>query len=576
MYISYWTNQKSVDLVDTTDVRLNTSGGEYRPATLIRTSDWKVVPGNEAKNGYCTLSYCSEQSGKAIKKDNGEYVDITDEGRHCILTRVDKRKAKNYFRSKEKKYVTYEELLQQICSDFSVDYLWYDKQCINKDNKEAKQNELKIMHKIYNNAKYTIALIPEVHVADPESWKQDKPKKDDAFKARLLAGGIHILQSLWWKQSWSLTDVMTSKRILVVGENTHFWQHSLIGEHNNIPAIEDYFSMELLDFISNKKGSVNQVLVEAHFRTSTNPHDRIYTLFNTFPRLFNRMEINCEDDIQITLNNFYRHIAKFDLSILCFGARRSINGSPLFTSTMSDYNLPSWTGVGGRHISQQITTTTLLDSPHFIDDSMQLHMATKYYWKIQAKKYDYGSIYPQFQQNHHKIFDYTDEALLARIKNNGRSQVDLEKTDKRTILVERLADMYETMGVFDVHYFQHKDDPLQKIKLMSLADEECEECFILPVAFIYRKAICENAGGESSSPSMKVLAGYNDACLFPVFKKLPNNTKQYKAIGVMLIEKLTSRDTPLDPDEVLRTHFIDNPRNDEAVKLDEAREFVIV
>ena len=117
MYIEYYRKQKSLDIEDKTNYRLSLTGGDFRPVWLVRVSDWKKVPGEEAVNGYHTLSYCWQQSGKVVKRNDGsgEY-DCIDRGRHCIIEHVKERKARNFFRRSAKKSVTDEEL-QQVCKD---------------------------------------------------------------------------------------------------------------------------------------------------------------------------------------------------------------------------------------------------------------------------------------------------------------------------------------------------------------------------------------------------------------------------------------------------------------------------
>ena len=100
MYFTYDRNQTSVDCLDKTSYRLGVTGGDYRPTWLVRVSDWKKVPGKQAIDGYHTLSYCWEQSGKVVPRNDGsgEY-DCIDKGRHCIIDHVEERKASNFFQT---------------------------------------------------------------------------------------------------------------------------------------------------------------------------------------------------------------------------------------------------------------------------------------------------------------------------------------------------------------------------------------------------------------------------------------------------------------------------------------------
>ncbi|KAI8140018.1 hypothetical protein BJV82DRAFT_672117 [Fennellomyces sp. T-0311] len=62
---------------------------------------------------------------------------------------------------------------QQACKDFNIDYLRYDKICINHTNKEEKKREIKQMHATYSSAHYTIALVPEITIGGPLEFEND-------------------------------------------------------------------------------------------------------------------------------------------------------------------------------------------------------------------------------------------------------------------------------------------------------------------------------------------------------------------------------------------------------------------
>ncbi|KAI9268128.1 hypothetical protein BDA99DRAFT_535643 [Phascolomyces articulosus] len=296
MYITYCCNQETLDVLDTTEYRLNATAGEYRPTYLIRVSYWEKVPGHEAKNEYCALSYVWKQSGEIVQLGDGEY-DCIDNGKHCIVEGYDMdihgfiANIKRFFfgtydkkdqiimmlniQEKDEqyevlffpsvgskatvKYVTYDKLLQQICKDFQIEYLWYDKICNDQSDKENKQREIKQMHRIYGNACYTLAIVPEVHVQCPDDLDTIHPFTDNSAEATVAAWNNIYLKFLWWKRSWTLEETMVSKRILLIE-----W---------------------MLDFANQRqqgRGSVNQALNQAHFRTSSNEHDKIFSLVNIF------------------------------------------------------------------------------------------------------------------------------------------------------------------------------------------------------------------------------------------------------------------------------------------------------
>ncbi|KAI9271737.1 hypothetical protein BDA99DRAFT_500856, partial [Phascolomyces articulosus] len=66
-----------------------------------------------------------------------------------------------YYFTKTVQYVKFEVIIQQICQQFNIKYVWYDQLCINQDDKEEKYREIRNMHQIYENAYCTVALVPD-------------------------------------------------------------------------------------------------------------------------------------------------------------------------------------------------------------------------------------------------------------------------------------------------------------------------------------------------------------------------------------------------------------------------------
>ncbi|KAI9268875.1 hypothetical protein BDA99DRAFT_603088 [Phascolomyces articulosus] len=253
MYITYYQDQKSTD----------------------------VVPGTEAKNGYCILSYCWEQSGEIIPKKQD-----VDSSHHSGKSS-------------------------------SVEY-----ECIDQGK-----------HKIIQ----TVVMIPEVKVNDPLDFEQVIP--NHGVKARLDAITTSLHGSCWWKRRWTLEELMSSK-----------------------PA--------------------------AHFRDSPKQHDKIFALINIFPHMFDHIDIDYDKNVRAAFNDFYRYvITAGDLSLLCFGSNLGLDDLPYKFSTMDEHNLPSWTGVKGRHISAYVTTT-IMGASYFVDNNMLLHIETKKYRHFIIERYD--------------------------------------------------------------------------------------------------------------------------------------------------------------------------------------------
>ena len=209
----------------------------------------------------------------------------------------------------EIQYVKYEELLQ----NFQVEYLWYDKVWIDPSDEETKLKEIKEMHKVYHNARYTIAIVSTVSLLSP-GYHNIKMNKRQFWWSLVTAKTCY---SFWMARPWTLLEVMMSRHILVVWANTSMFQHSLYT--TDVPTLENMFSEGLLDSVGQGPGSVNQMLRETHFRTRTKPHDRIFAVINIFfTPCSTTFDINYDTDIKALFNSFYRTIALKDLSILCF------------------------------------------------------------------------------------------------------------------------------------------------------------------------------------------------------------------------------------------------------------------
>ncbi|KAI9251525.1 hypothetical protein BDA99DRAFT_575229, partial [Phascolomyces articulosus] len=191
---------------------------DFMPTKLVRISDMKVVDGSQVNEGYCALSYSWNQSGDIlIDETTGKYKRI-DEGKHKIISydnifpdmiiprykisddnkKLDRiyqvleiMEDKNYYLSKTVQYVTFEGVIQQICQQFNIKYIWYDQLCINQENKEEKEHEMRNMHQIYENAYCTVALVPDYsYVIELNESTQQYFKRlwtlEEAIKSRRL------------------------------------------------------------------------------------------------------------------------------------------------------------------------------------------------------------------------------------------------------------------------------------------------------------------------------------------------------------------------------------------------------
>ncbi|KAG2218003.1 hypothetical protein INT45_001546 [Circinella minor] len=158
--------------------------------------------------------------------------------------------------------VGYEEALQPICKDFQIEYVWYDKVCIDQTDSRAKSNEINQMHKIYRHARYILAMVPEVRIYNRKGFKHGIRDRGGVGCYHII---VDVLSSRWFKRSWMPKE------------------HSL--HSPNLPTAIGISPCTLSDFGSLKqnRGSVNQALDFAHFQTNTTrPPDMIFAFKNPF------------------------------------------------------------------------------------------------------------------------------------------------------------------------------------------------------------------------------------------------------------------------------------------------------
>ncbi|KAI9278780.1 hypothetical protein BDA99DRAFT_567435 [Phascolomyces articulosus] len=93
---------------------------DFMPTKLVCISDMAVVDGSQVNEGYCALSYSWNQSGSFFYNPFRRKYIIRPDG-NC-------------------EYVKFEGIIQQICQQFNIKYIWYDQLCINQDNTEEKQH----------------------------------------------------------------------------------------------------------------------------------------------------------------------------------------------------------------------------------------------------------------------------------------------------------------------------------------------------------------------------------------------------------------------------------------------------
>ncbi|KAI9252324.1 heterokaryon incompatibility protein-domain-containing protein, partial [Phascolomyces articulosus] len=212
----------------------------FMPSKLIRTSDMKLVPGSTVNEGYCALSYTWNQLGDhtTINKNIGKTIEHKDLGKHKIIfpayTVRQKPRGRKRIRRKVR-FVTFEGLIQRICKDFNIKYIWYDQTCINQRDRKEKQGQLHGRHLIYSNAYCTLALIPEFQVksenvivrknnSNLQTINSKSTERISKYR-RYFISNKHIFDSQWMKNTWTMQEVLSSKRLLLIGQNVHSWRY---------------------------------------------------------------------------------------------------------------------------------------------------------------------------------------------------------------------------------------------------------------------------------------------------------------------------------------------------------------
>ena len=321
----------------------------FMPTYLVRTSDMKVVQGSQVHEGYCTLSYSWNQSGEIVINETSKKSHRRiDEGKHKIIlpAKIVRKKPRGRKRIPRKiKYVKFEGLIQKICKDFNVKYIWYDQMCINQNDEEEKHREIRQMHKIYSSAYCTIALVPELDVCiHPPTYN---------YPMVCVLNTERLISSQWMQRIWTLEETLMSSKMLFVGPKAHCWWYRL-------PEIR--FPI----FYHGSHRDAASVLHWAHARTTTKEHDHVFALVNISPEVMKEITIDYNQNSQKLMIQFYCALAKNDLSILCFRGHNqykricrpssrdnSVHNSTKereYTVPIQKFDLPSWTGVGGEHL----------------------------------------------------------------------------------------------------------------------------------------------------------------------------------------------------------------------------------
>ena len=331
----------------------------YKPNRLVRVDDDKlvVVDGREVQEYYWAWSYSWNESGKLVPIGGERYIIDPKKKFHVIKTSGvcnddcsspgPFQKAFKRIRNRKTR-CNYEGIIHQVCKDFGIKYIWYDKLCLPQGQKEeevaARQEELQHMHEIYQNARCTVAVVPELEFSgNPYSSKN---RSVDISK---------ILTSEWSKRMWTLNEAFMSRNILFLGRNVHFWSNNI---RYRVPkkAQEAWAVQFIFNICHNtSRWKASTTLWHTRERTSSRSNDRVFALRNMYPDVASEIKIDYKQDLYPLMIQFYGALGLQDISILYFGVSLDpVTSDPIIANQREKdaKALPSWMGAKGVHIPQ--------------------------------------------------------------------------------------------------------------------------------------------------------------------------------------------------------------------------------
>ncbi|KAI9484861.1 heterokaryon incompatibility protein-domain-containing protein [Zychaea mexicana] len=535
MYMTYVSGQASLVLDGSSKAFIKFQDSFFRPTWLVRVSDMQRVPGREAAKSYCALSYPWSYSGDIIQDTNGKSTFI-DRGKHKLVlknfpsnggNKSGKRQQTSNHSCVDVQYVKFESIIQQLCKDRRIEYIWYDKICIDQDDKKARLAEIKQMHKIYSHADFTVALIPEMKI--PEELEGAAGAKRLGWRSLLKYETCYFLDegeeentayeqcmeaiqnSEWAKRMWTLEEAMVSRKIVCVGQNAHLWVGRRLELLLHLSDSSPETVFRLFTFYRGHR-TANVALHHAHLRTTTKEHDRVFALVNMFADVI-KVDVDYDLPVKTAILNFYGKLAMADLTILCFG--KPAEYMPYHSTVRQQYEyLPSWTGIQGTHVYTYSYPLKMAPAGQFkcITQGRQMHLQCGYI-RVFPKQY---SQWPSLEKSLQWWgdaggLDFTHYLTELDVDTYHKGKdVAESKQDTRSAVATRKRNVSSFFRIGD-----------SEVKLMSLT-EDCDECVVLDISF-----------SGLGTPGMFSRPGYTER-IFPVIKY--DHDGAWKSIGLLFLE----------------------------------------
>ncbi|KAI7848053.1 hypothetical protein BDC45DRAFT_541375 [Circinella umbellata] len=348
----------------------------FKPTRLIRVADMELIQGSDLADDdyYCAISYSWNQSGDICKQENSGPEDIIciDEGKHTIIdspakkikTRGKPRGRKRIRIPAKTRQVTFLQLIQQICFDLDIKYVWLDQLCIYQNDSGDKKREMQQMHRVYGNTLFTIVLIPEFKVSRIRVRNNTTNKNEYTYRSNVE----RAVFTEWSRRSWCLEEFAVSPCVLYTGYNFHLWSDSCFDITVTRPLYHHhaYFTV----FVKELKWSASTALYHAHKRRSTKAHDRIFSLANIYSEAIRQINFDYNEPIHELMNKFYSILCTIDIGVLLFGVDYIIDNIGMAKRKMFATFLPSWVGIPHTHIPQltMYDLAPINPSPNYIVD----------------------------------------------------------------------------------------------------------------------------------------------------------------------------------------------------------------